>query len=57
MGYSILRSPRRRFGTRYSVLPMLAQVRAEADARRDVFAEARRRRVDAVARTMRGVVV
>lgn len=50
MGYSILRSPRRRFGARYSVLPMLAQVRAEADAKRDVFADARCRRSDAIAR-------
>ena len=52
MGYSVLRSPRRRFGVRYSAFTMLAQVRAEFDYRRDVFADARRRRAEAVGRVL-----
>lgn len=50
MGYSPLRSPRRRFGRHYSPIPLLASIRAELDARKDIFIAARRRRADSVAR-------
>lgn len=42
MGFSPLRTPRRPFGTRYSVFPLLAAVRAEADAKRDLARMMRR---------------
>ncbi len=49
MGYAILRSPRRSFASRYSVFPLLA----EWTAKRDIFAAARDKHRDAVARVMR----